>query len=632
MSLKSELKKWAPNITIGVWVQALPLSIMIGMLWVTAQSSLDLFPNTVKFWEYVVYGWMYGLIGYWIGLVICVRYLRARWLAILFAWFYLFLYAVNSGFLHSAGVVLMRFYLKIADTTDWTAYFTGWMWMLTGIFLFSGVLASWLVHRYSPALQQVRVRSLVLLLILLWAAVQLSKYNYVHPSSIIANAIGKKQAGAWQVTQTETLRMVANNPMMILERAVFTRWQPLQVRPASDLAAMSDTIKAWHLTLGPRQYPALGLKPFNHIIVFATESLSLDFLSPFNTNLPPELTPFYGSSEITQAMYVDYKAIGLPTQPGLAVTYNSHPNIRALLVGNDELSLAKVMDANGYDTYVLLPGSETFLNNRTYFTKMGFHHVLGLEHWEQDPKLMPFIEGRGLMDRALYDQALKLLSENRDRKVYIHVANGDTHGPLPRDDYGSLEYPPTPQSVQRLARNGDANATAILTGIFRHDYDLGLTVHRLKEMNLLTDDTLVVLTADHNFPPTKALQYIPGYPGSFFCRIPLAFLSGQSLPAPWRNEPGSQLDFAPTMAHLLNLPVQPGWWGDSLYTTNQISPYIVRFNDKLSIGVEPGIIDSTFSFDHPANQLESNLLDLFKTAYVEEAPTKVSAPPRIVAQ
>jgi hypothetical protein len=619
MAFKAELKKWAPNLSFGVWAQALPLLIMFCMLWVTAQNSLDLFPNTLKFWEYVIYGWMYGLIGYWIGLVVCVRYLRARWLAVLFAWLYLFLYAVNCGMLHSAGVVLMRFYLRIADATDWTAYFTEWMWMLSGVFLLSGALASWLVYRYAPALKEVRVRSLVLLSVLLWGVVQLAKHNYFHPTEILTAAMGKKNTGVWQVTQTETLRMVANNPVMILGKAVFTRWNPMHVRPNTELAAMSGAIKEWHLTLGPRRYLSLGLKPFNHIVVFATESLSLDFLAPYNTNLPPELTPFYSSSEVNEAMFTDYKTIGLPTQPGLAVTYNSHPNVRGLLMGDDELSLAKLLDANGYDTYVLMPGSETFLNNKAFFTRLGFHHVLGLEQWETDPQLQPFIVGRGMMDRALYDQVLKILSENRDKKIYIHVVNTDTHGPLPRTEYGSLDYPPTPACIQQIARRGDANAEAILTGIFRHDYDIGLTVNRMKQMNLLGEDTLVVLTADHNFPPTKALQDIPGYPSSFFCRIPIAFLSGQTLPKPWRDEPSSQLDFAPTMAHLLNLPVPPGWWGDSLFTTNQVSPYVIRFNDKLSIGVEPAVITSTLSFDRPVNESESNLLDLFQSVYVDPA-------------
>ena len=617
MSFKSELKKWIPNLPLGIWLQALPLLIMFCLLWVTAQSSLSLFPNTIKFWEYIVYGWIYGLTGYWIGLVFCVRYLRQWRLAVLFAWFYLFLYAVNCGMLHSAGVVLVHFYWKIADATDWTAYFTEWMWMLAGVFLLSSALATWLVRRHALELKQVRVRSLVLLLILLWGAVQASRYNYFKPSAIITKAIGKKETGVWQVTQTETLRLVADNPIIILERALFTRWDPLRLRPNTDLAAMADTIKTWHLTIGPRQYPSLGLKPFSHIVVFATESLSLDFLSPYNTNLPPELTPFYGSTDLMQAMFLDYKTIGLPTQPGLVVTYNSHPNVRALLVGNCELSLVKLLNGNGYDTYVLMTASESFLNNKSFFTKLGFHHILGLEEWETNPKLQPFIEGRGLMDRALYDQVLKLLSENRNRKIFIAVMNTDTHGPVMRTDYGSLEYPPTPESIQHLARKSDANATAILTGIFRHDYDMGLTIQRMKEMNLLGDDTLVVLTGDHNFPPTKALQDIPGYPGSFFARIPLAFLSGQPLPPVPRDQPSTQLDFAPSIAHLLNLPVPPGWWGDSLFETNTISPYIIRFNDKLSIGEEPGIISSTLSFDHPANQSESNLLEMYQTLYVD---------------
>src|ERR1700722_1597450 len=166
MAFKSELKKWIPNLPLGVWLQALPLLIMFCMLWVTAQSSLSLFPNTIKFWEYIIYGWAYGLTGYWIGLVVCVRYLRAWWMAVLFAWFYLFLYAINCGMLHSAGVVLVHFYWKIADATDWTIYFTEWMWVLAGVLLLSCALATTLIHRYAPALKQVRVRSLVLLLIL----------------------------------------------------------------------------------------------------------------------------------------------------------------------------------------------------------------------------------------------------------------------------------------------------------------------------------------------------------------------------------------------------------------------------------------------------------------------------------
>src|SRR5476649_497509 len=171
MTVNLELKKWIPNLSLGAWLQVLPLLLMFCALWVTAQDALDLMFGTVKFWEYVLYGWAYAVAGYWLGLVVCLRYLRSRWLAVLFAWFYLFLYAVNISLLHSAGVVLGPYYYRIASSTNWMAYFTGWIWALTGLYVLSALLASWLVWRYAPGLKQVRLRSLAVLLVLLWGVV-----------------------------------------------------------------------------------------------------------------------------------------------------------------------------------------------------------------------------------------------------------------------------------------------------------------------------------------------------------------------------------------------------------------------------------------------------------------------------
>jgi phosphoglycerol transferase MdoB-like AlkP superfamily enzyme len=359
--------------------------------------------------------------------------------------------------------------------------------------------------------------------------------------------------------------------------------------------------------------------------VFATESLSLDFLSPYNPSLPPELTPFYGSTAVTQAMFVNYKTVAAPTHPGLMVTYNSHPNVRALLIGKSELSLVKLLDQQGYETYVLMPGSETFLDNRHFFTALGFQHIIGLETLEKDPKIIPFVEGRGLMDRALYDIALKLLAQNRDKKIYIHVVNTDTHGPVPRDYFGTLQYPPVPASVAAappdLPGHWDDDARAILAGIFRHDYDIGLTMRRMEEQNLLTDDTLVVLTADHSFPRSLALNYVPGYPGTILSRIPLAFFSGQHLPDVDRNEFCSQLDFAPSIAHLLGLQIPQGWWGESVFDTNRIAPYGMRFNDKLSVTTDDCAAVRSISISHPATQSETNLLKIFQSLYLDPAET-----------
>ncbi len=170
----------------------------------------------------------------------------------------------------------------------------------------------------------------------------------------------------------------------------------MQAYPASDLASVSQTLKAWQLPLGPRHYSPLGLKPFDHIVVFATESMSLDFLAPYNTNLPPELTPFYASPAIQQAMFVNYQAVALPTQPGLSVTYNSHPNANGLLAGENELSMVRYLNAHGYKTYFLMSAAESFNDDANVFKKMGFKHVVGATIWQTDPDKASFIEGWGL--------------------------------------------------------------------------------------------------------------------------------------------------------------------------------------------------------------------------------------------
>jgi phosphoglycerol transferase MdoB-like AlkP superfamily enzyme len=353
--------------------------------------------------------------------------------------------------------------------------------------------------------------------------------------------------------------------------------------------------------------------------MFGTESLSLDFLSPYNTNLPPELTPFYGSPAMTNRMFANYQCIALPTQPGLAATFNSHPNVGGLLAGgNFETSLIKLLNAHGYATYFLMSGPETFLNDGVVFRQMGFQHVIGSQTWLKDPRFAPFVNDRGLMDRQLFKIALDLLDQNRDKKIFIDVMSGDTHSPYPREDYGSLQYPPTPACVSRLT--SDPQARAILTDIFRHDYDIGLAVQGIQDRNLLTTNMLVILTADHNFPHGEALDKIPGYPKTPFSRIPLVFLSGQPLPPPaGLRQLHSQLDFAPSIVHLLGWPVPEGWWGKSVFESTVDAPALSKIGRNLVVTPLDGP-RQVVSLDHPNGAAEKGLVKLFLSVYTNSPP------------
>ena len=456
--IKMSRNNWLPRFAPGVWIQLLPLLVMFTLLWVTAWTPFNLSANTVKFWEYLVYAWFYAASVYLLGLVICTKYLRAWWLGAAFAWFYLLLYAINAGFVYNIGMMLQPYFIWIAGPTTGVAYFldyfTKWVVILTVFCLASGVLATWLIRKNAKTLAAAHSRWLIAVTALLWVAPILRDAGIFRPTIVATTIVhAPLQQGIWRLDQTYSLRAVAENPLVIFGRAVSVhRLQPLQPRPASDLNALSDALKTWQLPLGHREYPPLGLKPFNRIIMFGTESLSLDFLAPYNQSLPPDLTPFYGS--LTNGMFLNYQCVALPTQPGLAATYNSHPNVGGLLTSEYETSLIKYLDAQGYDTYILMSGPETFLNNNVIFKKMGFQHVIGSQTWLKDPRLAPFVQGIGLMDQMLYDEALDYMAANRNKKIFIQIMNSDTHSPGMRDYYGTLQYPPQPASLEKMADPG----------------------------------------------------------------------------------------------------------------------------------------------------------------------------------
>lgn len=614
----------------GVWLQLLPLAVMFALLWISAWRPFDLSFDTVKFWEYLAYGWVYAAVVYWLGLMAFVK-LRVWWLAAVFAWIYFLLYALNAGMIHHTGSLLTSYYLRLSHLSQGAAfvrdYFTRWIMVITAACVLNCLLAAWLIRRHRAALAGSRVRWVLALAVFCGVAPVVRDQGWFRPTYVAVAALHTSAQGVWRVDQSFSLRLVAENPLVILGRAALgLHLQPLQPRPADELAGRSDVLKAWQLPLGPRQYPPLGLQPFDHVVVFAVESLSFDFLAPYNTNLPPELTPFYASPLITNRMFPDYQCVAGPTQPGLAATYNSHPNTDGILAeAGFESSVIKLLNAHGYETYMLMSSPDTFLGDNEVFKRMGFQHVLGSQTWLQNPDFAPFINDRGLMDRVLYKIALDLLDQNRGRKIFIHIQTGDTHSPYPRSDYGSLQYPPTPACVARLT--ADPQDRAILASVFRHDFDTGNAIAEMRARDLLTTNTLVILTADHNFPHGEALDRIPGYPSRELSRIPLVFLSGQPLPQPGRREQvHSQLDFAPTLAHLLGWPVPDGWWGQSLFASGAGAPVVEKIGGNLIVMPLDGP-QRMVSLDHPNGAAEKGLVGLFFNVYTNTPPAGVDAGP-----
>jgi hypothetical protein len=607
------VRSWMPNLfDRRIWLPVIPLILAFTVFWVVAFDSFQLIVKTIKFWEYLCYGFAQALVGYWILLAALIRYARSTWIAIIAAWFYLILYAINSALLYHSATLLQPYYLQMLGWTNWMIYLTKWVYILIGLFVGICAWAALSIHRNAPALSQLRLRGLAVALVVLWILPTLQARGIFRPTYLMVNLSGAQHAGAWQEGQTEQLRSLARNPIKILAQAIFGPKEILARRPTTDLAQFTGALKNWGLPMGPREYPSLGLLPFDQIVVFATESLSLDFLAPYNSSLARDLTPFYGSAEISASLLTNYWTTALPTQYGLLVTYNSHPNAAGLMAGDSDLSIVKLLSERGYHTLFLKSDSETFINDRSIFSKIGFQEISGLETWLKDPKKKPFIEGRGMMDRALYETVLDTMEKYRGQKVLIHVCGQDTHSPNPRDNYGALEYPSTPKDIESIPT---PEAREVMKGVFRHDYDIGRIIQAMRDRHLLTDRTLVVLTADHNYPQSAFLQAIPGFPRSYYTRIPLCFISGQPLPKINAGQLHTQLDFAPTLAHLLGLPVPQGWWGQSVFLTNPPPPHLARIQENLVI--EQDGKSETVSLSMPRGEQEQELVGLFGSVFCE---------------
>ncbi|MGA2500786.1 MAG: hypothetical protein ABSH20_23865, partial [Tepidisphaeraceae bacterium] len=128
---------------------------------------------------------------------------------------------------------------------------------------------------------------------------------------------------------------------------------------------------------------------------------------------------------------------------------------------------------------------------------------------------------------------------------------------------------------------------------------------------LMDEDTLVVITADHCLPSIPALGELPGASKSPFERIPLILLSRRVLPSFEPARQASQLDLAPTLLHLLNLPVPAGYWGRSLFDAGRTRvPFVGIFQNRVTV-LGDGVSER-FDLSDPGGGTQRQLAELLR--------------------
>jgi arylsulfatase A-like enzyme len=207
-------------------------------------------------------------------------------------------------------------------------------------------------------------------------------------------------------------------------------------------------------------------------------------------------------------------------------------------VGPKEKQLQDLMDDQGYDTLAIIPNS--------YFDKPRWPSVTrGFAHVDNAA-----LSGGKHNAQQVSDEALRMLSQQRDRPLYMWVHYYDAHPP-----YGPV------QGVTYVQKDDESYYEAELSHI---DKELGRVLTALEQR---PDPTYVIVTSDHAtvFHPNPASRrFHYGYDlYSATLHVPL-IMHGPSIKPGRVDELVSTMDIAPTILDLIHAPEQPQYNGWSL--------------------------------------------------------------------
>lgn len=337
-------------------------------------------------------------------------------------------------------------------------------------------------------------------------------------------------------------------------------------KSSPDILPLSDT----QIALAAKNYNLfrptdfVNKKNYKRIILITTEALSNKFSHLVNSSIPP------AASAVIDGLKKNYpnvslKPTTLSTLYGLSVIFSGHANSELMFENEYPLSFVRMLKDNGFKTAFIRGANEHYMNEDVLFKQAGFAEVYGASYFANTPYAGK-IAWWGLTDRALFDFTIKYLKENRDKKVFIDILNVDTHVPSGRTDYLGQEYPPlnlegiSPKIAKTYDRANMARA-------FRnYDYELGLFIENLQKEDLLDDDTLLIITADHPFYANLDIGPLVKNYQKNFEEVPFILVTKNKIEEVLTNDKNvSQQDIAPTILGLAGLKTPQNMMGRSLF-------------------------------------------------------------------
>lgn len=387
--------------------------------------------------------------------------------------------------------------------------------------------------------------------------------------------------GSYITIENEKTRVIYRNMLSVpinlnfISKALFDTDKMASAKHV-EMRELTDKDKKTLHKLGidiPKPAVAKIAPQYDRVVLLILESMHRDYINYYNANIPEKATSYLNQLVIRYPHLNKYYSSAVPTTQGLNATFRSHIIMDKDLPGKGTPSLFRVAQAAGYKGIFMNASSQYYANElREYPDQFGMQEYIAKEQLEKFG--YTGASGWGYHNDVMYEHTLRILEENRGKKLLLVTKTLDMHQPYP---YTGYRWEEMPEGVRD-------NPNVTVRGVYWVDKTIEHFFKEVEKRGLMDERTLFLITSDHN--PHSGGEYTKLVEKAndklSIAPIPLLFISKNLAPLDElrTNEYASQIDLAPTLLYLMGLDIPEKFMGRNLLQPTRMPFALGYFGGK----------------------------------------------------
>ena len=387
--------------------------------------------------------------------------------------------------------------------------------------------------------------------------------------------------GSYITIENEKTRVIYRNMLSVpinlnfISKALFDTDKMASAKHV-EMRELTDKDKKTLHKLGidiPKPAVAKIAPQYDRVVLLILESMHRDYINYYNANIPEKATSYLNQLVIRYPHLNKFYSSAVPTTQGLNATFRSHIIMDKDFPGKGTPSLFRVAQAAGYKGIFMNASSQYYANElREYPDQFGMQEYIAKEQLEKFG--YTGASGWGYHNDVMYEHTLRILEENRGKKLLLVTKTLDMHQPYP---YTGYRWEEMPEGVRD-------NPNVTVRGVYWVDKTIEHFFKEVEKRGLMDERTLFLITSDHN--PHSGGEYTKLVEKAndklSIAPIPLLFISKNLAPLDElrTNEYASQIDLAPTLLYLMGLDIPEKFMGRNLLQPTRMPFALGYFGGK----------------------------------------------------